>query len=42
MLVREAADQITWRIGRTGFDMKLAGGVPSAIASNLPQQLAQF
>ena len=42
VLVREAADQITWRIGRTGFDMKLAGGVPSAIAASLPRELSQI
>jgi predicted naringenin-chalcone synthase len=39
MLAREAADQITWRIGGTGFDMKLAGGVSAAITACLPGQL---
>jgi predicted naringenin-chalcone synthase len=39
MLAREAADQITWRIGGAGFDMKLAGGVSAAIAACLPGQL---
>ena len=42
VLVREAADQITWRIGRTGFDMKLAGGLPSTIAASLPGQLREI
>jgi predicted naringenin-chalcone synthase len=37
VLAPEAADQITWRIGRTGFDMKLAGAVPSTIAAILPR-----
>jgi len=39
VLAPEAADQITWRIGRTGFDMKLAGGVPTTIAAVLPRHL---
>jgi predicted naringenin-chalcone synthase len=39
VLARGAADQITWRIGGTGFDMKLAGGVSAAIAACLPAQL---
>ena len=42
VLVREAADQITWRIGGTGFDMKLAGGVASTIAASLPASCAKF
>jgi alpha-pyrone synthase len=42
VLVREAADQITWRIGRTGFDMKLAGGLPCTIAASLPGQLREI
>ena len=42
VLVREAADQITWRIGGCGFDMKLAGGVSSTIAASLPRQLPQI
>jgi alpha-pyrone synthase len=42
VLVREAADQITWRIGRTGFDMKLSGGVASTIAASLPPRLAEI
>lgn len=31
-----AADQITWRIGSQGFDMKLAGSVPGSIGAVLP------
>ncbi|MGH6896621.1 MAG: type III polyketide synthase [Geminicoccaceae bacterium] len=40
----EAADQITWRIGDAGFDMRLSGEVPGAIgrglAAHLPALLA--
>jgi alpha-pyrone synthase len=35
----EAADQITWRIGNTGFDMRLSGEVPATIARHLPPHL---
>ncbi len=42
VLAREAADQITWRIGGTGFDMKLAGGVSAVIAACLPGQLREL
>ena len=42
VLAPAAADQITWRIGRTGFDMKLAGGVPSTIAALLPRHLPEI
>jgi predicted naringenin-chalcone synthase len=42
VLVREAADQITWRIGCSGFDMKLAGGLPTTIAASLPGQLREI
>jgi alpha-pyrone synthase len=41
-LAPEAADQITWRIGRTGFDMTLSGSVPSTIAAVLPRYLPQI
>jgi alpha-pyrone synthase len=37
--VPEAADQITWRIGNTGFDMRLSGEVPATIARHLPPHL---
>lgn len=32
-------DQITWSIGRSGFDMLLSGRVPATIASRLPQAI---
>ena len=35
----EAADQITWRIGDAGFDMRLSGEVPKTIARGLPLHL---
>jgi alpha-pyrone synthase len=35
----EAADQITWRIGDAGFDMRLSGQVPKTIARGLPPHL---
>jgi alpha-pyrone synthase len=38
-LASEAADQITWRIGSTGFDMTLSGAVPSTIRAVLPDHL---
>jgi alpha-pyrone synthase len=41
-LAPEAADQITWRIGRTGFDMTLSGNVPSTIAAVLPRRLPEI
>jgi alpha-pyrone synthase len=34
-----SADQITWHIGRTGFDMRLAGTVPGTIGSGLPDAM---
>lgn len=35
----EAADQITWRVGDTGFAMRLSGEVPGAIGRALPAHL---
>jgi predicted naringenin-chalcone synthase len=35
----EGADQITWDIGRQGFDMVLSGQVPGTIARGLPAVL---
>jgi alpha-pyrone synthase len=35
----EGADQITWQIGRQGFDMVLSGRVPATIARGLPAAL---
>ncbi len=35
-LVPQAADQITWRIGDTGFDMTLSGLLPLTLAHALP------
>jgi predicted naringenin-chalcone synthase len=35
----EAADQISWRIGDAGFDMRLSGAVPGAIGRGLPPHL---
>jgi predicted naringenin-chalcone synthase len=34
-LLPESRDQITWRIGRQGFDMVLSGRVPTTIAQGL-------
>lgn len=36
----QAADQITWRIGSSGFDMNLSGSVPSTLGALLPCQIA--
>ncbi|MCW8194621.1 type III polyketide synthase [Proteobacteria bacterium 005FR1] len=41
-VVPETADQITWRIGQTAFDMNLSGRVPATIAANLPGALDQI
>lgn len=38
-VVPESADQITWAIGESGFDMRLAGEVPATIAARLPEIL---
>ncbi|MBP2312565.1 type III polyketide synthase [Azospirillum soli] len=38
-VVPDSGGQITWRIGQQGFDMFLAGAVPSTIARGLPQAL---
>jgi alpha-pyrone synthase len=38
-VVPAAADRITWRIGSSGFDMTLAGSVPSTIGTVLPHQM---
>jgi alpha-pyrone synthase len=35
-----AADQITWRIGSSGFDMTLSGAIPSTLAALLPRHIA--
>ena len=34
-----STDQITWDIGRTGFDMTLSGRLPSTIAARIPEAL---
>lgn len=39
-IVPEAADQITWRIGDSGFDMTLSGFVPLTLARALPEHAA--
>jgi predicted naringenin-chalcone synthase len=36
----QAADQITWRIGSSGFDMNLSGSVPSTLGALLPCHIA--
>jgi predicted naringenin-chalcone synthase len=36
----QAADQITWRIGGSGFDMTLSGAVPATLAALLPRHVA--
>jgi alpha-pyrone synthase len=41
-LVREAADQITWNIGDSGFDMVLSGQVPTTIAAALERGLERI
>jgi alpha-pyrone synthase len=35
----EAADQITWRIGSSGFDMTLSGSVPATLGAVLPRHI---
>jgi len=41
-LVPEARDQITWRIGDSGFDMTLSGLLPLTLARALPEQAARI
>ena len=41
-LVPQAADQITWRIGDSGFDMTLSGMVPFTLAHALPEWSGQI
>jgi hypothetical protein len=41
-LAASAADQITWRIGSRGFDMRLAGSVPATIGAVLPAELPRL
>ncbi len=36
----EGADLITWRIGGSGFEMRLSGEVPAALSRNLPAHVA--
>jgi alpha-pyrone synthase len=38
-IAREAAKQITWRIGSSGFDMTLSGTVPATIRTVLPDHI---
>jgi alpha-pyrone synthase len=40
VIAPEAADQITWQIGSSGFDMTLSGSVPSTISALLPCHIA--
>ncbi len=39
-VIPAAADLITWHIGERGFDMRLAGEVPSTLGDNLPKAVA--
>ncbi len=39
-VIPAAADLITWHVGERGFDMRLAGEVPSTLGDNLPGALA--
>ncbi len=38
-LIPEAKEQITWRLGNSGFEMGLSGEVPATIARHLPRHL---
>lgn len=38
-VVPDTADQITWRVGDRGFDMRLSGRVPASIARSLPEAM---
>jgi alpha-pyrone synthase len=38
-LIPYAADQMTWRIGRQGFDMTLSGKVPQTLSQGLPSNI---
>jgi predicted naringenin-chalcone synthase len=41
-LAQDAADQITWEIGNSGFDMVLSGQVPTTIADALKKGLERI
>lgn len=38
-ILPDSNDQITWDIGRSGFDMTLSGRLPSTIAARIPEAL---
>lgn len=38
-VVPDSLDEITWRIGDQGFDMRLSGAVPHLIGQHLPEHL---
>jgi predicted naringenin-chalcone synthase len=38
-ILPESSDQITWRVGGTGFEMVLSGQIPASIAQGLPSNL---
>jgi predicted naringenin-chalcone synthase len=41
-VIADSADQITWRIGDEGFDMRLSGRVPASIGRGLPEAMRAF
>jgi predicted naringenin-chalcone synthase len=38
-IIPNSADQITWRVGDQGFDMRLSGHVPASIGRGLPDAM---
>jgi predicted naringenin-chalcone synthase len=42
VLVPESADQITWRVGDQGFDMRLSGQVATTLARALPAAMHEI
>ena len=42
MLIPATTDQLTWQIGKSGFNMVLSGQVPLTITANLPHYMAKI
>lgn len=41
-IIPDTADEILWRVGQYGFDIRLSGAVPASIARGLPGVVAQI
>ncbi|MBF0566054.1 MAG: type III polyketide synthase [Nitrospirae bacterium] len=41
-ILADSGEQITWRVGESGFDMFLSGQIPASIANGLPPHLCSI